>query len=142
MLAAQQRPLALKMKLVTAAIIIKNNKFFIAKRKAGQKLEGFWEFPGGKIEVNETPQQCIERELYEEFKVRAKSGNIIAESIHEYPDGVIKLIGIEAILLSNNIKLTVHDDVKWVDFDEIANINLLPADISLAAQLKKVISCD
>lgn len=57
------------MKIVTAAIIFKNNRVLLTRRKSSQKLEGYWEFPGGKIEGNETPQECMERELFEELGV-------------------------------------------------------------------------
>jgi len=125
------------MKLVTAAIIINQNQILLARRKIGQKLEGYWEFPGGKIEQNETPQSCLERELLEELNVVAKAGEIIAESIYEYSHGAIKLIAIETILLSNKIQLSVHDKVEWVPLKDICNFKLAPADIPIAKQLKE-----
>ncbi len=69
------------MKIVTAAIIFHNNTVLLTRRNNGQKLEGYWEFPGGKIEQGETPQICLERELYEELGVEATAGKIIGESI-------------------------------------------------------------
>lgn len=127
----------LKMKLVTAAIIIINNHVLLTRRKKGQKLEGYWEFPGGKIEKNETPQSCLERELYEELNVKAKAGKTIAESVYEYSHGSIKLIGIETILLSDQLKLSVHDKAKWVLLKDVTNFNLAPADIPIAKILTK-----
>ena len=126
------------MKLVTAAIITNKNRVLLARRKKGQKLEGYWEFPGGKIEQNETPQACLERELFEELNVKAKAGLIIAESIYEYSHGTIKLIGIETILLSKDMQLSVHDKIKWVMLEDVANLKLAPADIPIAKQLIKI----
>jgi len=68
------------MKRVTAAILFKDGKVLIARRKQGQSHAGLWEFPGGKIEDSETPQACLERELEEEHGLRVRSGRIIAES--------------------------------------------------------------
>ena len=124
------------MKLVTAAIIIKNNHVLLARRKQGQKLAGYWEFPGGKIEKNETPESCLERELFEELNVKIKAGKIIAESIYHYSHCSIKLLGLESILLSNSIKLSVHDKVKWVPIENTTNLKLAPADIPIANHLK------
>ncbi len=125
------------MKLVTAAIIIINNHVLLTRRKKGQKLEGYWEFPGGKIEANETPQSCLERELYEELSVKAKAGKIIAESVYEYSHGSIKLIGIETVLLSDQMQLSVHDKAKWVLLKDVTNFKLAPADIPIAKMLTK-----
>ena len=125
------------MKLVTAAIIFNNDRVLLARRCKGQKLEGYWEFPGGKIEKNETPQACLEREINEELNVKANAGEIIFQSIYEYPNGVIKLLAIETVLLCDNISLTVHDKIKWVSLDDLTIFRLAPADIPIAKQLKK-----
>lgn len=123
------------MKLVTAAIIIKDQHVLLAKRKIGQKLEGFWEFPGGKIELNETPQSCLERELFEELGVASRAGTIIAESIYNYDHGSIKLMGIETILQEEDFKLSVHDKVEWVAIKDLTKYQLAPADIPIAKKI-------
>lgn len=120
------------MKKVTAAIILKRNNVLLSRRKKGQTLEGYWEFPGGKIEENETPQECLERELYEELGVRATAGKVIAESIYEYDHGVIKLLGIETRVKKENFTLSVHDKVEWVQITNLMNYKLAPADIDIA----------
>ncbi len=123
------------MKLVTAAIIIKDQHVLLAKRKIGQKLEGFWEFPGGKIELNETPQSCLERELFEELGVASRAGTIIAESIYTYDHGSIKLMGIKTILQEEDFKLSVHDKVEWVAIKDLKKYQLAPADIPIAKKI-------
>ena len=120
------------MKKVTAAIIIKRNNVLLSRRRKGQVLEGYWEFPGGKIEENETPQECLERELYEELGVRATAGKVIAESIYEYGHGIIKLLGIETKVMKENFTLSVHDKVEWVHITNLLNYKLAPADIDIA----------
>ncbi len=124
------------MKIVTAAIIYKNSHVLLTRRKNGQKLEGYWEFPGGKIEKDETPQICLERELFEELGVKAIAGKIIAESTYEYDHGTIKLLGIETKLEEQNFSLSVHDKLEWVLIENISSYRLAPADIHIANTIK------
>ncbi len=123
------------MKSIAAAVIFKNRSVLLTRRKAGEPLAGYWEFPGGKIENEETPQECLERELFEELGVQSKAGDIIAESIYEYPNGTTKLMGIQADLIDQDLVLTVHDKFAWVPVDGLLEYNLAPADIFIAEQL-------
>ena len=82
-----------KMIEVTAAILEDGNKIMIARRGKGKHLAGFWEFPGGKIEQDETPEICLIRELKEEFEIDVSIGSYIGESVFKYPEKTIKLIG-------------------------------------------------
>ena len=127
------------MKIVSAAIIFRNNCVLLTRRAKGQKQEGFWEFPGGKIEENETPQSCLERELSEELGVATRAGEILAESIYEYDHGTIKLLGIETELLEENISLSVHDRAEWVLIEEVTCYNLSPADIPIAKTIMELV---
>ena len=68
------------MKLVTAAILIKDNRILIAKRRINDKLAGNWEFPGGTIEYEETPEECLRREMKEEFDIDVTVGEYFGES--------------------------------------------------------------
>ena len=126
------------MKTVTAAIIFQNNHVLLTRRKNGQKLEGYWEFPGGKIENSETPQACLERELLEELGVESTAGKIIAESIYEYDHGSIKLIGIITNLKNQNFSLSVHDKIEWVQIQNLMSYKLAPADIPIARKIMEL----
>ena len=126
------------MKLVTAAIIRKKDRVLLTRRKKGQNLEGYWEFPGGKIEKGETPQSCLERELQEELCIEAVAGKIITESIYEYSHGKIKLLAIDTEVLSGHIQLSVHDKAEWVPVENLCNYKLAPADIPIAKKLSKI----
>jgi 8-oxo-dGTP diphosphatase len=77
---------------VTAAIIQKDNRFLCAQRKDSSEQGGKWEFPGGKIEIGESPEACLERELHEEFNIQAKCGKFLCENTHDYGDKIIKLL--------------------------------------------------
>jgi 8-oxo-dGTP diphosphatase len=125
-------------KTVTAAIIKKENKVLLTRRKPGEKLEGFWEFPGGKIEEDETPQECLRRELTEELGVVTDVLEQVAESIFSYDHGSIKLIALRTNIVSGNITLSVHDQVEWVKLNELLSYKLAPADIPIAEKIMEL----
>ena len=125
------------MKSVTAAIIIRDNKILITRRKAGSTLSGYWEFPGGKIEDGESPQECLERELFEELGVLSNSTKIIAESEYHYSHGSFKLLAILTSIHSESFNLTAHDEAKWVPIDQLLEYQLAPADIPIAKSIKE-----
>ena len=123
------------MKIVTAAIIEQDNKILVARRAPREKLAGFWEFPGGKLEEGETLQQCLERELEEEFGIITRSGKEITSSIYEYAHGSFKIVALESKIISGELDLRVHDKIEWINIHELLSIELLPADISIANYL-------
>lgn len=120
---------------VTAAIIRKENKILIARRRAGDKLGGMWEFPGGKIEPGETPEQCLKRELLEEFDIVTEVGEFVASSIYDYGDFTIELLGYEAAYVSGQFRLNDHDEIRWAAPEELLGCGLAPADIPIAKRL-------
>ena len=126
------------MKEVTAGIIIDNNKMLIAQRGANEKLAGKWEFPGGKIELDETPQECLKREIKEELEVDIEVGDYLGESIYTYPNGEIKLIAYFATVVDGDIKLSVHDKIEWITIGEIDEYDFAAADIYFVEKLKEV----
>ena len=125
------------MKDVTAAVIIKDEKILICKRSKNDKQGGKWEFPGGKIEAGETPEECLKREIKEELDLNIKVIDKLGENIYEYPGGAIKLITFHADLLDGNLKLNVHDDYKWVTKDKLKEFDFAPADIFFVNMLDK-----
>ena len=125
------------MKEVSAAVVIDNENILIARRKPDDELEGFWEFPGGKIEGNETPQQCLEREIQEELGVSSTAGDFFFESVFEYDHGKFKIIAMYTDLHSKGFTLSSHDKAEWVPITELLNYKLLPADIPIAKKIIK-----
>jgi len=122
-------------KQVAAAIAISEGKVLVTRRAAGQKLAGFWEFPGGKLEPGEDVQTCIVRELQEELGVTSTAGDVLTISEYTYPGGAISLIAIEVSLHTSAFTLTVHDDYAWKAPGELLALNLAPADIPIAKEL-------
>ena len=116
---------------VTAAILEEGSKIMIARRARGKHLAGFWEFPGGKIEQDETPEICLTRELKEEFEIDVTIEKYIGESIFNYPNKTIKLKAFTCQIRNGRMKLNDHDKVEWINLEEITNYKLAPADLPI-----------
>lgn len=123
------------MKEVTAAIIVHDNRVLIARRGPGQKLAGKWEFPGGKIEAGETPEACLVREIKEELGVEIEIDGFFGESIYRYEKGEIRLLGYKAKLMSGDIRVTVHSQIRWIGQDELGDYDYAPADLPFVEKL-------
>ena len=119
---------------VTAAIIEKNGLILAARKREGLHLAGCWEFPGGKLERGETPEECLRRELKEEFSVCCKIGPFLGEAIYSYDDRVIRLLGYHATHTGGSFKLTDHDKIRWLSGDELDTLEWAPADIVVIRQ--------
>jgi 8-oxo-dGTP diphosphatase len=126
------------MKQVAAAVIISGGKILIARRKMGEPHAGYWEFPGGKVEEGESPQECLERELIEELGLKVRAGEIIARSEDRSGHGSFTIMAIEAELLGGEIKLTVHDRVDWVNIKDLQTVKLAPADEELVQAIRDI----
>ncbi|MBN1682660.1 (deoxy)nucleoside triphosphate pyrophosphohydrolase [Candidatus Bathyarchaeota archaeon] len=113
---------------VTAAIILDNNKIFIAQRKKSLFLGSKWELPGGKIEENESPEECLKRELREEFGIETKIQRFFDSNIHEYDQMTVELLAYNVKYISGEFVLTSHDDYKWVIIDELKDYDFAEAD--------------
>lgn len=125
------------MKRVTAAVIERHGQYLIARRAPGQSHAGRWEFPGGKIEPGESAEECLERELAEEFGVQVRAGKFLIASTHTYPGGAIELLAYETTVISGEFDLRVHDRIAWVHPSEILRYDLLPADVPIAQLLRR-----
>jgi 8-oxo-dGTP diphosphatase len=125
------------MKVVTAAILIKDQNILIAQRKVGDKLANKWEFPGGTIEDGESPEQCLKREIKEEFDIDVSVGEYIGESVYHYNHGSIRLLAYKIYWVSGDIQLKAHKDYRWASIDQLTNYDLAPADVPIAKELIK-----
>lgn len=99
---------------VVAGIIYKDGKFLIAQRSLKKAQGGLWEFPGGKVEPEETKENALIREIKEEFNADIRVDGYVGENVHHYPEKDIKLMFYKATLLSDTITLNEHEDYKWI----------------------------
>lgn len=113
-------------------MIKRNGKILLCRRSPEEKLEGYWEFPGGKVEENETDCQCLKRELLEELSLETEVTRFITESTHHYDEFSLTLVLYATDITKGVPSPTVHDRTEWVDPIDLLNWNLAPADIPLA----------
>jgi 8-oxo-dGTP diphosphatase len=124
--------------IVTAAVIEKNGRVLIAKKRQGSKFAGKWEFPGGKVEKGETPEQCLKRELGEELAVTAEIGGIFCTSEHTYmPQQTIRLLAYRTTLISDGFDLNDHEEIRWVEPANLGRYVFLEADKPIVEKLMK-----
>ena len=124
------------MKEVSAAIIIENGKVLLARRAEGEKLAGFWEFPGGKREDYETIEQCLVREIQEELALDVRVLSEFGISNYKYPGGEIRLIALLCEICGGTPTPRVHDAVVWVSISDLLHYQLAPADVPLAQKIQ------
>lgn len=117
--------------IVTAAIIERDGLVLTARRSKGKHLEGYWEFPGGKLEPNESPEQCLERELKEEFNVVVSVGPFFHENTHQYDEKTVRLLAYQVTHISGDFKLNDHDKIHWLAPEDLGTVTWAPADIPL-----------
>ena len=114
---------------VVGAVFHDGERFLACRKKPGKPLEGHWEFPGGKIEPGETPEQALAREIREELNLIAEVGQKVTTTTYEYEFATIELTTFYCTLVDGDLRLTDHDATKWVTSTEAAHLAWAPADI-------------
>ena len=120
---------------VTAAVIIRDGRVLIAKRRSGATLAGKWEFPGGKVEPDETMVQCLKRELDEESGVKVEVEDFICMNKHSYSFGDVELFAYKVRVISGEFQLNEHDEVKWVLPSELLLYDFAEATIPICKRV-------
>ena len=120
-----------------AAAIIENEQgqILIARRREGKSQAGMWEFPGGKLEPKESLEECLKRELAEEMQIEIEPYQWYGENDHCYGKTQIRLIAYKARYKSGTIHLIDHDEVCWIDVQELSNYTFAPADVKFVDML-------
>ena len=123
---------------VVAALIEKDGKYLIARRSTGSSdVLGKWEFPGGKVEKDESEEHALEREIKEEFEMNIKALKFLINNVYESPTKTIDLRLYECKHISGEFNLHDHSEYRFVDKADINNFDLCPADIPLAEFVKE-----
>ncbi len=123
---------------VAAAVIIKDGKVFATQRGYGE-WQGWWEFPGGKIEVGESPEAALVREIREELDADIKVGELLETVEWDYPKFHLTMHCFVCSLVSESMHLNEHEAAAWLTRETIHSVKWLPADEGLVGKIGKVI---
>ncbi len=122
---------------VVAAVIKDHDQIFATQRGYGEFKDG-WEFPGGKVESGETPQQALVREIKEELATDIVVGDYIYTIEYDYPTFHLSMKCYWATVINGKLSLLEHEAAKWLTKETIDEVDWLPADIQLVEELKKI----
>ena len=123
---------------VVAAVIRDGDKIFATARGYGE-YKGWWEFPGGKIEAGETPQQALTREIREELDTEIRVGELIDTIEYDYPMFHLSMDCFWADVVAGRLVLKEHEAARWLDRKTIDDVEWLPADVTLVGKIKELL---
>ena len=121
---------------VVAAVIKDGDKIFATQRGYGN-LKGGWEFPGGKIEEGETPQEALKREIMEELDTEIKVGELIDTIEFDYPTFHLSMDCFWAEVTKGHLELKEAEAAKWLRKDQLDSVAWLPADVTLIDKIRR-----
>jgi len=123
---------------VVAAVIKEDNKIFATQRGYGE-LRGGWEFPGGKIEKGETPEDALKREIQEELDIIIEVGELLDTIEYDYPTFHLSMNCFVCKIMYGDFVLKEHCDAKWLTKSELRNLDWLPADVELIDKVDRLL---
>ena len=124
---------------ITKAVNEKGETIIFATQRGYGDFKGGWEFPGGKIEEGETPQEALKREIMEELETKIIVGELIDTIEYDYPTFHLSMDCFWAEIVSGDLVLTEHAAAKWLTKEELDSVEWLPADITLIEKIKAAI---
>ena len=123
--------------VVGAVIVDAQGLILCARRRMNRSNGGFWEFPGGKVELGESEQVALRREIFEEMEIDIEVGERIEETLHAYETVWVRLITYYALIRSGEIHLKDHDHMLWLAPADLETITWAPADLPTVRALQK-----
>lgn len=121
--------------IVAAAILRRDNRILITRRPEGKPHASMWEFPGGKMHKNESPEQCLSREILEELDLQVKVKSIFEVVYHRYDFGPVLILAYDCLPLRGKIRDIEVAEHRWVLPSELSRFPILPADQSIVEKL-------
>lgn len=121
--------------VVAAGVVSADGKILAARRKAGTHLERRWEFPGGKLEPNEAPQECLIREFREELDVGIEVGKVLEVIFHRYPERNVLLLIYACRLVEGEPRAIGCEELLWIEKKEAERLDWAPANRSFVRRL-------
>ena len=125
---------------VACAVVVRDRKVLATRRGVNMAQPLKWEFPGGKVEQGETPQEALVREIAEELGIEIEVGIALSSVVHHYENISIELIPFLALLRKGNIQLAEHDAYCWASSEELKALDWTPADVPVVEEVVKIIS--
>lgn len=122
--------------IVVGAVIMQDGRVFATQRGPGMTLAGLWEFPGGKIEAGESPQEALAREIEEELTCTVAVGEFLTTTTYEYDFGVVSLSTYLCKLIEGTPTTGEHSDGRWLSTGELFSVVWAPADIPAVRMLQ------
>lgn len=119
---------------VVAAVIMKEGKVFATQRGYGEFKDG-WEFPGGKVEAGESPEEALRREIREELEVEVNVGDLIDTIEYDYPASHLSMKCYACTIAGGSPHLLEHEAARWLSADQLDSVAWLPADITLIPKI-------
>jgi len=123
---------------VVAAVIFQDGKVFATQRGYGPFKDG-WEFPGGKIEVGESPEEALLREISEELETEIEVGELIDTIEYDYPDFHLSMKCFACRIISGDLHLVEHEAARWLNAGQLDSVDWLPADITLIPKIARLL---
>lgn len=127
---------------VSGAIILRENngiKEIFATQRGYGDWKGWWEIPGGKLEIGETPEQCIVREIREELATEVRAEKILGVVDYDYPTFHLTMHCILCTIVSGDLKLLEHEAAKWVTKETLRSVDWLPADRLILDKIEEIL---
>ena len=123
---------------VVAAVIRNTENRILATQRGYGEWKGWWEFPGGKVEVNETPEEALRREIREELSANIRVERFLNTVEYNFPTFHLSMHCYICTLESETIHMNEHADANWITVSDFDNIKWLPADIEIVDELKRL----
>ena len=121
---------------VVAAVLVDRGRVFATQRGYGP-WKDFWEFPGGKIEPGETPEEALVREIREELDTEIRAGEKLLQVEYDYPDFHLSMGGYLCAVVSGRLTLKEHESARWLAAAELDQVHWLPADLQVVSLLRE-----